>query len=114
MGHQSLTMVRTAQRAVFMQNAREVHVVCFGPFKLELKARELYSNGRKILLQEQPFHILEMLIEHPGEVITREEIRRRLWPNDTVVEFDHGINAVIKKLRAALGDSAENPRYIET
>src|SRR6516165_9106588 len=90
------------------------NAVCFGPFKLDLKAGELLQDGRKILLQEQPFQVLKMLLQHPGEVVTREEIRKKLWPNDTIVEFDHSINAAIKKLRLALGDSAEEPRYVET
>jgi len=90
------------------------NTVCFGPFKLDLKAGELHQNGRKIRLQEQPFQVLKMLLEHPGEVVTREEIRKKLWPNDTIVEFDHSINAAIKKLRLALGDSAEEPQYVET
>jgi serine/threonine protein kinase/DNA-binding winged helix-turn-helix (wHTH) protein/tetratricopeptide (TPR) repeat protein len=88
--------------------------VRFGPFKLDLRAGELCSEGRKLRLQEQPFQVLLMLLERPGEVVTREEIRKRLWPNDTVVEFDHSINAAIKKLRLALEDSAEQPKYVET
>jgi eukaryotic-like serine/threonine-protein kinase len=90
------------------------NAVCFGPFKLDLKAGELYQDGRKIRLQEQPFKVLRMLLERPGEVVNREEIRKKLWPNDTIVEFDHSINAAIKKLRLALGDSAEEPKYVET
>src|SRR5215472_6082518 len=90
------------------------NTVCFGPFKLDLKAGELLQDGRKILLQEQPFQVLKMLLAHPGEVVTREEIKKKLWPNDTIVEFDHSINAAIKKLRMALGDSAEEPKYVET
>jgi serine/threonine protein kinase/DNA-binding winged helix-turn-helix (wHTH) protein len=90
------------------------NAACFGPFKLDLRAGELRRNGRKIRLQEQPFRVLRMLLEHPGEVVTREEIRKKLWPNDTIVEFDHSINAAIKRLRDALGDSAEKPRYVET
>ena len=89
------------------------NAVCFGPFKLDLKAGELHQDGRKILLQEQPFQVLKMLLEHPGQVVTRE-IRKKLWPRDTIVEFDHSINAAIKKLRLALGDSAEEPHYVET
>src|ERR1700722_1443382 len=69
---------------------------------------------RQIRLQEQPFQILRMLLVLPGEIVLREEIRKNLWPSDTVVEFDHSINAAIKRLRDALGDSAENPRYVET
>jgi len=89
-------------------------VVHFGPFRLDLKAGELHQDGRSVRLQEQPFKVLKMLLEHSGEVVTRDEIRRSLWPNDTIVEFDQSINAAIKKLRLALEDSAEEPRYVET
>jgi eukaryotic-like serine/threonine-protein kinase len=106
--------VRTTDRWCPMRDARIVNIACFGPFNLDLKAGELHRDGERIRLQEQPFRVLEMLVSHPNEVITREEIRKTLWPNDTVVEFDHSINAAIKKLRLALGDSAEEPRYIET
>ena len=88
--------------------------VVFGPFTLDVRAGELHRDGRKILLQEQPFLVLKMLLEHPGDVVTREEIRSTLWPNDTIVEFDQSINAAIKKLRLELQDSAEAPQYIET
>ena len=108
-----VTMVRTALPG-FMRDAQTFNVVCFGPFKLDLKAGELRNDGQKIRLQEQPFRILEMLVHHSDEVVTREEIRKKLWPNDTIVEFDHSINAAIKKLRVALGDSADEPRYVET
>jgi len=86
----------------------------FGPFKLDVRAGELRNHGIRIKLREQPVQILLMLLEHPGEVILREEIRLRLWPNNTVVEFDHGINAAIQKLRDGLGESADRPRYVET
>src|SRR5262252_4402560 len=89
-------------------------IVRFGPFELDLRAGELRKEGRKIRLQEQPFQILRMLLESPGEVVLREEIRSRLWPGDTVVEFDHSINAAVRRLRDALRDSADKPRYIET
>jgi eukaryotic-like serine/threonine-protein kinase len=95
-------------------DAVPANAVCFGPFKLDLKAGELHQDGRKIRLQEQPFQVLKMLLEHPGEVVTREEIRKKLWPNDTIVEFDHSINAAMKRLRLALGDSADEPKYVET
>ncbi|HUM06112.1 MAG TPA: winged helix-turn-helix domain-containing protein [Terriglobales bacterium] len=88
--------------------------VRFGPFQLDLRAAELQQNGRKIKLPEQPFQILCELVEHPGEVVTREELRQRLWRSDTFVDFEHGLNTAVKRLREALGDSAENPRYIET
>ena len=91
----------------------------FEGFELDLRAAELRAaNGQKggkaVRLAEQPFRILTMLLERPGEVVTREEIRKRLWPNDTIVEFEHSISAAMNRLRQALGDSAENPRYIET
>jgi len=89
-------------------------VVCFGPFELNLRAGELHRDGETIRLQEQPFQVLKMLLERPGEVVSRDEIRNTLWPNDTIVEFDQSINAAIKKLRLALGDSVDSPRFIET
>jgi eukaryotic-like serine/threonine-protein kinase len=88
--------------------------VRLGAFELDLKAGELLGGQGKVMLQQQPFQVLLMLVERRGDVVTREEIRKKLWPNDTVVEFDHAINTAIKKLRQAFGDSAENPRYIET
>ena len=88
--------------------------VRFGPFDLDLRRRELRKEGRRIRLQEQPFQILRILLESPGEVVSREEIRKRLWPDKMVVEFDHSINAAVKRLRDALRDSADKPRYIET
>jgi len=89
-------------------------VASFGPFELDLKAGELHRGGHAILLQEQPFLVLKMLLERAGDLVTREEMRRTLWPNDTIVEFDQSINAAIKKLRIALDDSADNPQYVET
>jgi len=86
----------------------------FGSFEVDLRAGELRKHGAKIRLQEQPFQILVMLLEHPGEVVTREELRNKLWPADTFVDFDHGLNKAINKLREALGDSADSPRFIET
>ena len=82
----------------------------FGEFELDLRAGELRRGTARIRLQEQPFQILLMLLEQPGGVVTREEICERLWPNDTVVEFDHSIGTAIKKLRQALGDEAGSPR----
>ena len=86
----------------------------FGEFELDVRAGELRRGTARIRLQEQPFQILLMLLEKPGGVVTREEIRKRLWPNDTVVEFDHSIGTAIKKLRQALDDEAASPRYVET
>jgi DNA-binding winged helix-turn-helix (wHTH) protein len=97
-----------------MEAAPSENAICFGLFKLDLKAGELHKEERRIRLQEQPFQILKMLLDRPGEIVTREEIRQQLWRNDTIVEFDHSINAGIKKLRLALGDSAEKPIYVET
>jgi TolB-like protein/Tfp pilus assembly protein PilF len=86
----------------------------FGTFELDLRARELRKGGIRIRLQDQPFEILAMMLERPGEVVTRDELRHRLWPDGTFVDFEHSLNAAIKRLRAALGDVAENPRFVET
>src|SRR6266705_2367125 len=86
----------------------------FGVFELDVKTGELRKHGIKLKLQEQPFQVLQILLEHPGEVVTREELRKKIWPSDTFVDFDHGINNAIKRLREVLGDIAETPRYIET
>jgi DNA-binding winged helix-turn-helix (wHTH) protein len=97
-----------------MQVEKPPDAVRFGTFELDLRARELRKNGLKIHLPEQSIRILAMLLERPGEVVTREEIQAKLWADDTIVEFDHSINAAVKRLRQALGDSADNPRYVET
>src|SRR4051794_3025286 len=89
-------------------------IVRFGPFELDLRSGELRKHDARVRLQEQPFQILSALLERPGEVVLREEIRERLWPDATIVEFDHSINAAVKRLRDALRESAENPLYIET
>lgn len=89
-------------------------VIHFGVFEADLRAGELRRNGSKVKLQEQPFQILAMLLERPGEIVTREELRARLWSADTFVDFDHGLNSAIRRLRDALGDSAENPSFVET
>jgi TolB-like protein/DNA-binding winged helix-turn-helix (wHTH) protein/Tfp pilus assembly protein PilF len=86
----------------------------FGLFEADLNSSELRKNGVKIKLQEQPFQILALLLEHRGELVTREELRKKLWPADTFVDFDVGLNVAIKKLRDAIGDSAENSRFVET
>ncbi len=88
--------------------------VRFGDFEVDLRAGELLKRGHKIKLQEKPFQILEILLEQPGEMVGRQELAERLWPADTFVDFERGLNTAIGKLRVALGDSAERPRYIET
>jgi len=98
-----------------MQENHEVRGrLCFGTFELDLRAGELRKHGLRIRLQEQPFLVLATLLEHPGEVVTREELQKKLWPADTFVDFDHGLNKTINKIREALGDSAESPRFVET
>lgn len=89
-------------------------ILRFGGFEVDLKAGELFKGGTKVRIQQQPFRVLALLLERPGEVITREELRQAIWPAGTFVEFDLGLDAAIHKLRSALGDSAENPRLIET
>jgi serine/threonine protein kinase len=101
-------------RELPLQPAAFPRVLRFDVFEVDLRARELRKNGRSTGLPEQSVKILVMLLDHPGEVVLREEIRKKLWPNDTAVEFDHGINAAIQRLRQALGDSADNPHFIET
>ncbi|HEY6372332.1 MAG TPA: winged helix-turn-helix domain-containing protein [Candidatus Sulfotelmatobacter sp.] len=86
----------------------------FGAYEVDLRSGELYKHGIRMKLQEQPFQILALLLERPGDVVTREELRQKLWPADTFVDFDTGLNSAIKKLRDVLADSAEEPRYIET
>src|SRR6266481_2604245 len=86
----------------------------FGVFEVDLRAGELRKQGKRIKLQEQPFQVLAVLLQRPGEVVTREELRSQNWPPDTFVDFDNSLNTAINKLREALGDSADNPRFIET
>ena len=90
------------------------HLFRFESFELDLRALELRKNGLKIKLEGQPLRMLALLIERPGELVTREELRKQLWPGNTIVDFEHSINAAMKRLREALGDSAETPRFIET
>lgn len=94
--------------------SRSPQVIRFGPFAANLRSGELYKNGTKVGLQEQPFKILVMLLARPGDVVTRDELRENLWPKDIFVDFDHGINAGIAKLREALGDSSDEPQFIGT
>ena len=86
----------------------------FGAFEVDLRACEVYKHGIRLKLQDQPFQVLSLLLEHPGDVVTREDLRQKLWRSDTFVDFDTGLNSAVKKLRDALSDSADEPRYIET
>src|SRR2546423_247192 len=89
-------------------------ILRFAAFEVDLKSGEVRKHGLKIRLQEQSFQILTMLLESRGEVVTRDQLRERLWPANTFVDFDHSLSAAVNKLRAALGDSAENPHFVET
>lgn len=95
-------------------SAEEARTRRFGVFELDLRAGELRRSGLRVKLQEQPFQVLALLLENPGVIVTRDDLRNRLWPADTFVDFDHSLNAAIKRLRDALGDSAENPTFVET
>ena len=89
-------------------------LIRFGAFEADLRAGELRKHGIRIKLQEQPFQILALLLERPGELVSREELHKKLWSADTFVDFDRGLNRAINRLREALGDSAESPRFVET
>jgi TolB-like protein/DNA-binding winged helix-turn-helix (wHTH) protein len=93
------------------QPSRQVR---FGELQLDLQTGELQNNGHKLMLQDQPFQVLTILLEHPGRLVTRDELKKRLWPSDTFVDFDHGLNKAVNRLRETLSDSAESPRFIET
>jgi cholera toxin transcriptional activator len=89
-------------------------IVRFGVYEADLISGELRKNGSLIRLQEQPFQVLTLLLERPGEMVTREDLRTKLWPADTFVDFDHSLNTAVNKLREALGDTASNPRFVQT
>jgi len=91
-----------------------VKIVRFGVFEADLVSGELRKNGVRVRLQEQPFQVLAALLENAGEMVTREDLRQRLWPSDTFVDFDHSLNTAVNKLREALGDTASNPRFVQT
>ena len=93
---------------------RKTRIARFGVFEADLDARELRKQGRRIRLQDQPFAVLAILLERPGAAISREEIRQKLWPADTFVDFDHSLNTAVNKIRETLGDSAGSPRFVET
>src|ERR1700687_3489491 len=94
--------------------ATVARILHFGVFEVDLKACELRKHGLRVKLPEQPFQVLVVLLEKPGEIVTREELRNRLWPGDTFVDFDHGLNNAVMRLREVLGDASENPRFVET
>jgi TolB-like protein/DNA-binding winged helix-turn-helix (wHTH) protein/Tfp pilus assembly protein PilF len=96
------------------ENQQVVGRLRFGVFELDLRSGELRKHGLLVRLQEQPFQVLKMLVENSGEVVTREDLQKKLWPANTFVDFDHGLNKAISKIRDALGDSAESPRFVET
>jgi DNA-binding winged helix-turn-helix (wHTH) protein len=96
------------------QPSAELLRACLGEFEVDLRAGELRAGDSIVLLQEQPFQILRMLLERDVDILTRDEIQEKLWADGTIVDFDHSINAAIKKLRRAFGDSADHPRYIQT
>src|SRR5205814_2716964 len=96
------------------QICRRVGMAKFGVFEADLEARHLRKNGRRLHLQDQPFAVLALLLERAGAVVTREELRERLWPADTFVDFDHSLNTAVNKIREALGDSSSNPRFVAT
>jgi DNA-binding winged helix-turn-helix (wHTH) protein len=93
---------------------RSEQILRFGVFEADLQSGELRKNGLKVPLQDQPFQVFATLLERPGELVTREELRRKVWPQDTFVDFDHALNTAINKIRAAMGDDADNPRFVET
>ncbi len=97
-----------------MPTAPGSQLVRFDVFELDLRAGELRNGGIRIRLQEQPLQVLQALLARPGEVVTREELQKRIWPADTFVDFDHGLHAAVNRLRSALNDSADRPRYVET
>src|SRR5580658_4554527 len=97
-----------------MESPPPSSIVRFGTYEVSLQSGEVRKAGLRIRVQHQPMKLLEMLLEHPGEVVTREELRSRVWPSESFGDFDQALNIAIGKLRSALGDSAENPRFIET
>src|ERR1700731_5305467 len=97
-----------------MESLRPNSVVRFGSYEVSLRSGEVRKAGLRIRVQQQPMKLLEILLEHPGEVVTREELRSRVWSDESFGDFDQALNIAIGKLRSALGDSAENPRFIET
>src|SRR5215510_2089582 len=102
------------RQLVMVLESQSSNILRFGVFEADLHAGELRKQGKRIRLQEQPFQVLMALLQRPGEVVTREELRNHNWPPDSFVAFDNSLNTAINKLREALDDSADNPRFIET
>src|SRR5262249_1273578 len=96
------------------QASRTGQTIRFGPFDVDPRSGELRKSGTRIRLQEHPFRVLLALLDRPGELVSREELRQRIWPGESFGDFDHAVSIAIGKLRIALGDSAETPRYVET
>ncbi len=97
-----------------MFSSSQTRLLRFGVFEVDLTAGELRKNGARIRLQEQPFQVLTALLQNAGQVVTRDELREKIWPADTFVDFDHSLNTAVNKIRESLGDSAANPRFVET
>jgi DNA-binding winged helix-turn-helix (wHTH) protein len=115
LGSASIPLPRLVlERAVREPSDLGLRVIRFGGFELDLHAGELRKAGVRLSLPAQSFHVLALLLERPGDLVTREELRQRLWPTGTFVDFEHGLNAVVNRLRDTLGDSADRPRFIET
>ncbi len=106
-----LDFVRTR---TYVKTPQPTSVLRFGTYELALQSGELRKAGVRLRVQQQPLKVLEILLERPGEVVTREKLRSRIWPHESFGDFDQAVNVAITKLRGVLGDSAENPRYIET
>lgn len=98
----------------FSSSHREARLLRFGVFEVDLDAGELRKNGARVRLQEQPFQVLISLLQNSGQVVTRDQLREKIWPSDTFVDFDHSLNTAVNKIRESLGDSASSPRFVET
>src|SRR5687768_9447119 len=97
-----------------MESTETTPPLRFGSFEFDVRLRELRKGQTRIRLQDQPFEILRLMLERPGDVVTRDQLRQRLWPDGTFVDYEHSLNAAVKRLRAALGDDADNPKFVET
>src|SRR5690242_19768983 len=107
-------MIYSITRKPSMNNGERSGLIRFGVFEVNTQTGELRKHGLKIKLRDQPFQVLSLLLERPGQVVTRDELQKKLWTADTFVDFDRGMNKAVNQLREALGDSADSPRFIET